>query len=132
KTAAPLSNPAEIYCKFDAARQLLMSCATGYSCSKGSGVETLAPPRSLLPRLSAKSGGVPEVTRSRGLLLRSACALYRTVPEEKADALLKEVCVLSGRSTEDYRREASFLAAAYNMTKTEAVVALALHQSFDT
>jgi hypothetical protein len=65
-------------------------------------------------------------------LLRSACAVYRTVPDEKADALLKEVCVLSGRSTEDYGREASFLAAAYNMTKTEAVVALALHESFDT
>jgi hypothetical protein len=132
KTRAPLSNPADIYRKFDAARQLLTSCASGYLCSTGSGVEMLAPPRSLLPRLSAKSGGVPEVTRSRGLLLRSACAVYRTVPEEKADALLKEVCVLSGRSTEDYGREASFVAAAYNMTKTEAVVALALHESFDT
>jgi hypothetical protein len=132
KTCAPLSNPADLYRKFDAARRVLMSCASGYLCSKGSGVEMLAPPRSLLPRLSARSAGVPEVTRSRGLLLRSACAVYRTVLEEKADALLKEVCVLSGRSTEDYRREASFLAAAYHMTKTEAVIALALHESLDT
>ena len=69
KTRAPLSNPADIYRKFDAARQLLTSCACGDLCSTGSGVEMLAPPRSLLPRLSAKSGGVPEVTRSRGLLL---------------------------------------------------------------
>ena len=132
KTPTPLSNPADLYRKFDAARQLLTSCASGYLCSKGSEVETLAPPRSLLPRLSARSAGIPDVSRSRGLLLRSACAVYRDLPEEKANALLKEICFLSSRSTEDYTREASFLAGAYNMTKTEALVALALHEAIET
>jgi hypothetical protein len=85
-----------------------------------------------MPRLSARSAGIPEVTRSRGLLLRSACALYRDLPEEKANALLKEICFSSGRSTEEYTREASFLAGAYNLTKTEALVALALYESIET
>ncbi len=132
KTRTPLSDPAGIYRRFDAARQLLMSCASGFVCSKGSGLETLAPPRSLLPRLSARSAGVPEVTRSRGLLLRSACAIYRSVSDEKAEALLREVSVLTGRSPEEYGREASFLGAAYNLSKTEAAVALALHESIET
>ena len=94
--------------------------------------EALAPPRSLLPRLSARSAGVPEVTRSRGLLLRSACAVYRNVPDEKANTLLEEICVSTGRSAEEYGREAAFLASAYTMTKTEAVAALALHESIET
>lgn len=132
KTRHPLADPADIYRKFDAARQLLTSCTSAYLCIKGSGVETIAPPRSMLQRLSARSAGVADVTRSRGLLLRSACAVYRAVPDAKADSLLKEISMLTGRSADDYTREASFLAGSYNMSRAEAVVALALHETIDT
>ena len=131
KTRYPLSNPADIYRKFDAARQLLTSCTSAYLCTKGSGVEMLAPPRSMLQRLSVRSAGVPDVTRSRGLLLRTACAVYRTVPDAKADNLLKEISMLTGRSADDYAREASFLVGSHNMSRAEAVVALALHEAID-
>lgn len=92
----------------------------------------LAPPRSMLQRLSVRSAGVPDVTRSRGLLLRTACAVYRSVPDAKADNLLKEFSMLTGRSADDYAREASFLVGSYNMSRAEAVVALALHEAIDT
>ncbi|ODU25328.1 MAG: hypothetical protein ABS95_00210 [Verrucomicrobia bacterium SCN 57-15] len=132
KTRHPLSNPADIYRKFDATRQLLTSCTSAYLCTKGSGVETIAPPRSMLQRLSARSAGVADVTRSRGLLLRTACAVYRAVPDAKADSLLKEISMLTGRSADDYTREASFLMSSYNMNRAEALVALALHEAIDT
>jgi hypothetical protein len=132
KTRCPLANPADIYRKFDAARQLLARCTSAYLCTKGSGVEMLAPPRSMLHRLSVRSAGVPDVTRSRGLLLRTACAVYRSVPDAKADSFLKEISMLTGRSTDDYAREASFLVGSYNMTRAEASVALALHEAIDT
>jgi hypothetical protein len=132
RTRCPLANPADIYRKFDAARQLLARCTSAYLCTKGSGVEMLAPPRSMLHRLSVRSTGVPDVTRSRGLLLRTACAVYRSVPDAKADSFLKEISMLTGRSTDDYAREASFLVGSYNMTRAEASVALALHEAIDT
>jgi hypothetical protein len=132
KTRYPLANPADIYRKFEAARQLLTGCASAYLCTKGSGVEMLAPPRSMLQRLSVRSAGVPDVTRSRGLLLRTACAIYRTVPDAKADNFLKEISMMTGRSLDDCAREASFLVGSYNMSRAEAVVALALHEAVDT
>ncbi len=132
KTRYPLPNPADIYRKFDAARQLLAQCTSAYLCTKESGVELIAPPRSLLQRLSVRSSGVADVTRSRGLLLRTACAAFRSVSNAKADNLLKEISMLTGRSGDDYAREASFLVGSYNMSRAEAVVALALHEAIDT
>ncbi len=132
KTRHPLSDPAGIYQKFNAARTLLSSCTSAYLCAKGSGVEILAPPRSLLQRLSARSAGVADVTRSRGMLLRSACAAFRSVPDATADNLIKEISMLTGRSADDYAREASFLVGSYHMSRAEAVVALALHEAIDT
>jgi len=132
KTRHPLSDPAGIYQQFDAARRLLSSRTSAYLCTKGSGVEMLAPPRSLLQRLTSRSTGVADVTRSRGVLLKSACAVYRGVPEASADNLIKEISMLTGRSADDYAREASFLVNSYNVKRTEAVVALALHEAIDT
>jgi len=40
--------------------------------------------------------------------------------------------MLTGRSADDYAREASFLVGSYNMARAEAVVALALHEAIDT
>lgn len=91
----------------------------------------LAPPRSLLQRLSTRSPGVSDVTRSRGALLRSACSVHRGVPDASADNLIKEISMLTGRPVDDYAREASFLVNSYNMKRAEAVVALALHEAID-
>lgn len=131
KTRHPLSDPAGIFQKFDAARRLLRSCTSAYLSTKGSGVEMLAPPRSLLQRLSTRSPGVSDVTRSRGALLRSACSVHRGVPDASADNLIKEISMLTGRPVDDYAREASFLVNSYNMKRAEAVVALALHEAID-
>lgn len=132
KTRAPLPNPAEVYRKFDRARGLLVESVSNFLCAK-SATEMLSPPKTILSRLMEKGGGVPEVSRSRGILLRSACAVFRSpkLSDDKVDGLLKEALVLSGRTFEEYSKEACFLVDSYSMTRAQAAAVLLLHEAID-
>lgn len=132
KNRTPLPNPAEVYRKFHQGRELLMENVSNFLCAK-SGAEMVPPPNTILNRLMEKAGGLPEVSRSRGLLLRSACAVFRSpeLSDDKVDGLLKEAAVLSGRTFEQYSKEASFLVDSYSMTRAEASAVLLLHEAID-
>jgi len=132
KRRVPLPNPADIYRKFERARELLTESVSNFLCARSGGEMVLAP-KTILSRLMEKGGGLPEVSRARGLLLRNACAVFRSsgLSDEKVDSLLKEVAVLSGRTFEEYSKETRFLADAYTMTRAEAAAVLLLHEAIE-
>lgn len=137
KSTHPLANPKDLFEKFSLARGMLVASLSDYLGTAG-GPDLPAglalAPKSLVPRLMERSDGSPEVTRSRGQLLRSACAVFRgsELSDEAADALAKEASLLTGRNSEDYAREAKFLAETCAMSRTEATAVLLLHEAIDT
>lgn len=132
RAVRPLPDPAGLYRKFAAARQLLTKYSSAYLCARETAGPLQPPPPSLLQRLSVQSAGLADVSRSRGALLRTACALYQNLPEARIHDFLKEVSPLTGRPAEDYEREAAFLSGTHHLTRGEAVVALALHEAINT
>lgn len=136
KSKTPRSNQQEIYQHFTRARSLLTETVADYLDMAGQTDPSLGqtlPPKSMMNRLMLRNGSIAEVTRSRGILLRSSSALFRnsSISAEKVNTLLTESVMLTGRSIDDYHREVRFLEEAYNMTQGEAAVTLLLHEAIE-
>ena len=130
----PVSDVDNHYNSFIAARNLLINQVeeySGYSNDK----TILTPPKQMLHRFMEKSAGNADVTRSRGLLLSTACMMFRKpdlVPDEKVDALLREGDLLTGKAPGNFADCVKHVMQAYDKSKAEATFAVLLHESIST
>ena len=130
KRQHPVSHPTEFYNDFVNARELLVHQMEEY-LGPNADKTVLVPPKSLKMRLLERSAGVSDVTRSRGLLLGSACMLFRnaTVPEDKIETLLRDGDMLSNKASGSTAEEVTYVMKAYGKSKAEATYAILLHES---
>jgi len=132
KRKDPVSNPGEFYQAFVNGRNLLLHQMDEYlgpTPDKG----ILAPPKSLNHRLMERSAGVNDVTRSRGLLLNSACTIFRkeNIPDEAVNVLLREGYLLMGSPADACNGEVEYVMKAYGKSRSEAAYALLLHAAIE-
>jgi hypothetical protein len=115
---------------FSEARNLLVNQVeeySGYALDKS----MVTPPKQLLHKFLERSAGNADVTHSRGLLLRTACELFKAapVPDDKIEALLREGDMLSGKPPGTFAEGVKHVTQAYNKTKPEAAYSLLLHEA---
>ena len=98
KRKDPVSNPSEFHQDFVNSRNLLLHQLEEY-LGPTPDKNVLAPPKSLNHRLMERCAGVSDVTRSRGLLLNSACSIFRkeNVPDEAVNVFLLSLIHISAK-----------------------------------
>lgn len=132
KRKDPVSNPSEFHQHFVNSRNLLLHQMEEY-LGPTPDKNVLAPPKSLSHRLMERSAGVSDVTRSRGLLLNSACSIFRkeNVPEDAVNVLLREGYLLMGSPADASVGEVDYVMKSYGKSRAEAAYALLLHAAID-
>ncbi len=130
KRKNPVSDPGQFYQDFVSARNLIVHQVEEY-LGPPADHTILAPPKTLQRRLMERSAGVSSVSRSRGLLLNSACMIFRreSIPDDAVSVLLREGDLLSGRPAGAFGEEAGYVTKAYGKSRAEAAFALLLHES---
>jgi len=130
KREHPIADPVEFHKEFLNARNLLVRQVEEY-LGPPEDQSILAPPKSLQHRLMERSAGVGSVTRSRGLLLNSACMVLRqeNISDDAVDVLLREGDMLAGRPAGASNEEVAYVMKAYGKTRAESAYALLLYEA---
>lgn len=120
-------NPTAFTKTFLDARNLMQSQVELFLASAAEDENLTPPPKSMTARLMACSDGRPDVTQSRGLLLRTAVrTIYSkaNIADEQVDSLLHEAANLSSKPNNNYKEQVNYLSQTYGMNRAEAAVTL--------
>jgi len=132
KRKDPVANPGGFHQDFVNSRNLLLHQMEEY-LGPTPDKNILAPPKSLHHRLLEHSAGVSDVTRARGLLLNSACTIFKkeNISDDAVNILLREGYLLMGSPADACHGEVEYVMKTYGKSRAEAAYALLLHAAID-